>query len=250
MLTRGGQMRSSTTGKWLCKYVLLWCLGASGLHAQSGIVDANNYDAFWLWAGVAAQPALQHARTVYLLEAEVRPGKKALISQRPSVPHVQHAAVWMVVRVETLQWSPTQYAEVLRDLERWHQARNRIEGLQIDFDARTHHLDQYAAFLRNLRQRLPADCKLGITGLLDWSSNGDPQGLAALAGIVDEVVLQIYQGRQVIPGYQQYLSHLQGLRIPFRIGLLQGGEWQPPASLASHPYFRGFVVFLQNPVAR
>jgi hypothetical protein len=47
--------------------------------------------------------------------------------------------------------------------------------------------------------RLPGN--LGVTGLLDWGANGDRAGLDALAGTVDKVVLQIYQGRHVIPGY-------------------------------------------------
>lgn len=241
-------MRSSFTGRGYRRLALmLWLSITSITSAQPSVVDANDYDAFWLWAGVVPQPALTHARTVYLLDAEVRPGKAALISQRPALPHVQHADVWMVIRVETLDWSPTHYAQVLADLARWRQAGNRIAGLQIDFDAHTRHLEEYAAFLKDLRRRLPADCKLGITGLLDWSSHGDPQGLDALAGAVDEVVLQIYQGRHVIAGYEQYLTRLNRLKIPFRIGLLEDGSWQQPANLTSNPYFRGFVVFLHNP---
>ncbi|MGO4211681.1 DUF3142 domain-containing protein [Terriglobus sp. YAF25] len=240
-------MRFSITGR-ARHWIALLALGATNIFcAQSSVVDVNRYDAFWLWAGVTPQPALAHARTVYLLDAEVRPGKSMLISQRPALPHVQHADVWMVVRVETLDWSPTLYSQVLSDLARWRQAGNRIAGLQIDFDANTHRLEEYAAFLKDLRRRLPADYKLGITGLLDWSSHGDPQGLDALAGAVDEVVLQIYQGRHVIPGYEQYLTRLDRLKIPFRIGLLENGEWQQPANLASNLYFRGFVVFLLNP---
>ena len=136
----------------------------------------------------------------------------------------------------------------IRDrLQRWRAAGNRVVGVQIDFDARTRHLDEYADFLRDLRRRLPPDCRLGITGLLDWSANGAPEGLEALAGVVDEIVLQIYQGRHVIPGYAAYLARLDRLRVPFRIGLLQGGEWTSPPSLAEHPFFRGYVVFLLNP---
>ena len=244
-------MRCNTTGRaqrWLAPW-LLSLSAAAGCCAQTSVVDANRYDAFWLWAGVVPQPALTHARSVYILDAEVRPGKARLISQRPAIPHVQHAEVWMVVRVETLDWTPALYTQVLADLERWHQPGSRIAGLQIDFDAHTHHLEAYAAFLKDLRRRLPAADKLSITGLLDWSSHGDPQGLDVLAGAVDEVVLQIYQGRHVIAGYEQYLRRLDRLKIPFRIGLLEGGEWQPPADLAANPYFRGFVVFLHNPAA-
>ena len=60
-------------------------------------------------------------------------------------------------------------------------------------------------------------------------------------------MLQIYQGRRVIPGYQGYLASLHRLPVPFRIGLLEGGEWRAPAGLTANPRFRGYVVFLQNP---
>jgi hypothetical protein len=162
------------------------------------------------------------------------------------VPHLTKPEVWMAVRVETLDWPPQVYAQLLAALARWRAAGNRVVGVQIDFDAATRHLDRYAAFLRHLRTQLPADCKLGVTGLLDWSANGDPAGLDALAGAVDEAVLQIYQGRRVIPGYQAYLAKLGRMKIPFRIGLLQGGDWQPPPALAANRMFRGYVVFLRN----
>jgi len=80
----------------------------------------------------------------------------------------------------------------------------------------------------------------------DWSAHGDPAGLDRLAGTVDEVVLQIYQGRHVIPGYAGYLSRLGAMKVPFRIGLLQGGEWRAPPGLETNPKFRGYVVFLRN----
>ena len=206
------------------------------------------YDAVWLWAGVRAQPALATAKRLYLLQGQVEatdPVRYA--AQRAAVPQLGNREVWMVVRVETLAWSPAIYDQLLAALGRWRAAGNRVVGVQIDFDARTRHLDEYAAFLRGLRARLPRDCRLGITGLLDWSANGDPKGLDALAGIVDEAVLQIYQGRHVIPGYQAYLTKLDRLKLPFRIGLLQGGEWRAPEGLEGNPYFRGYVTFLVNP---
>jgi hypothetical protein len=225
--------------------LLALCLSAPALAAT---VDARDHDAFWLWAGVRPQPVLDHAKTLYLLQAAVVGGDRPrVIAQRSATPRVGHADVWMVYRVETLRWTPQVHATLLAHLQRWRAAGNRVVGVQIDFDARTRHLDEYATFLRDLRARLPADCRLGITGLLDWSANGDPEGLQDLAGVVDEVVLQIYQGRRVIPGYAGYLARLDRLRIPFRIGLLQGGDWTPPDALARHPFYRGTVVFLVNP---
>ncbi|MET0369743.1 MAG: DUF3142 domain-containing protein [Sphingobium sp.] len=211
-------------------------------------VDAADHDAFWLWAGVRPQPVLGRARTLYILQGEVTARRPVrLLSQRPAIPRIGGADVWLVVRVETLEWPPAVYNHLLAQLRRWRAAGNQVVGVQIDFDAATRHLEGYASFLRDLRARLPADARLGVTGLLDWSANGDPAGLEALGGTVDEIVLQIYQGRRVIPGYATYLARLDRLAIPFKIGLLQGGEWEAPVALPGHPWFRGYVVFLQNP---
>jgi hypothetical protein len=215
--------------------------------AAASPVDASRYDAFWLWAGVRSQPLLARAKRIYLLQGEVGIREPVrLAAQRPAIPRLRGPEMWLVVRVETLAWPPRVYRQLLIQLARWRAAGNRVVGIQIDFDARTRHLEDYAGFLADLRRRLPPDCKLGITGLLDWSANGDPRGLDALADTVDEVVLQIYQGRHTIPGYERYLTRLDRLRIPFRIGLIQGGEWQPPDGLEAKPMFRGYVVFLQN----
>jgi hypothetical protein len=223
-------------------------LQVAAAEARTATVDANHYDAFWLWAGVKPQPVLDRAKAVYLLRAEVKAEPTThIVSQLSATPKIHHADVWMVYRVETLRWSPQVYTHLLSELQGWRAAGNRVVGVQIDFDARTRHLHEYAVFLKDLRSRVPAEYKLGITGLLDWSANGDPAGLDALATVVDEVVLQIYQGRRVIPGYQAYLARLDKVRLPFRIGLLQGGEWSAPPILQQHPYFRGYVVFLQNP---
>ena len=223
-----------------------WLLGFALAASPPAAVDAARYDAFWLWAGVRPQPVLHRARRLYLLEGQVDAEPVRLIAQRPAVPHLAAAEVWMVVRVGTLRWPPLIYTQMLSELSRWRAAGNHVAGLQIDFDAHTRHLGDYAAFLADLKRRLPHDCRLGITGLLDWSANGDPAGLDALAGTVDEMVLQIYQGRHVIPGYARYLAKLDRLKVPFRIGLLQGGEWTPPPGLANNPNFRGYVVFLTN----
>jgi hypothetical protein len=215
--------------------------------AEGDTTKVEDYDSFWLWAGVQPQSVLAQARQLYLLQGEVTLGEPPrLVAQRSALPRIGHAGVWMVVRVQTLAWPETVYAQVLAALERWRASGNDVVGVQIDFDAATRHLKNYAAFLADLRHRLPGGTKLGVTGLLDWSAHGDPAGLDALAGVVDEVVLQIYQGRHVIPGYETYLARLDRLNLPFRIGLLQGGEWSPPPGLEADPWFRGYVVFLLN----
>lgn len=207
-------------------------------------VDPRAYHAFFLWAGVSAPEWLDQARTVYMLAGEVRHGDPARYVSLRAIPRVQGPEIWLTVRVERLDWSEDVTAAVLRDLARWKAAGNRVAGLQIDFDAATRGLESYAAFLAGLRRRLPGEYALSITGLLDWSAGGDPGALAALAGVVDEVVVQTYQGRRTIPGYAAYLRQLRTLPIPFRVALVEGGEWQAPPGLAGEPNFRGYVVFL------
>jgi hypothetical protein len=216
--------------------------------APENTVDASRYDAFWLWAGVTPQPVLDTAKRIYILQGEVTKGDPTrLISLRATPPRLGLRETWLVVRVETLAWQPGIYATLLDQLAQWRRGGNNVVGVQIDFDARTAHLDSYAAFLRDLRRRLPRDCQLSITGLLDWSANGDPAQLQGLGTVVDEVVLQTYQARRTIPGYENYLRRLGTLTIPFRIGLVQGGSWTEPPELRNNPHFKGYVVFLLNP---
>jgi Protein of unknown function (DUF3142) len=214
-------------------------------------VDARDYEAFWLWAGVTPQPVLHRARTIYLLDGEVR-AKEAgrYMSLRPEPPRLPNKQVWLVVRTDTLHWPAPAYVALAKRLERWRAAGNGLQGLQLDFDARTRHLDEYAAFLTNLRRRLPARYKLSVTGLLDWSANGDPRSLVKLRGTIDEVVIQTYQGRETIPGYEPYFERMQGFDVPFRVGLVQGGRWREPPGIRSNRAFRGYVVFLLQPRRR
>lgn len=216
--------------------------------AEQGRVDAQAYEAFWLWAGVEPQPVLDSAKTIYILAAEIKGGPEGrYVDLRPAVPQVKHAQVWIVYRVETLAWDTKVLPRIRRDIEGWKAKGNRIAGIQIDFDAATRGLPGYAAFLKQLRSDLPKGTGLSVTGLLDWSSGGDSPALNALAGMVDEVVLQTYQGRHTIPGYQAYLRQLDRVELPFKVGLVQHGEWHAPPGLSRNPKFRGYVVFLLNP---
>lgn len=220
----------------------------AGCQQQPARVDAAEHDAFWLWAGVKPQPALQRARTIYILQGEIRDARiPHLVSLRPGTPDIRHAELWIVYRTETLQWGDDIVPQIRADLARWKAAGNKVAGVQIDFDAATKGLSGYAAFLRRLRTQLPQDAKLGVTGLLDWSSQGDSADLNALAGVVDEVVLQSYQGRHTISDYDTYIASLSRLDMPYKIGLVQNGEWNAPAALARDQDFKGYVVFLLNP---
>ena len=208
-------------------------------------VDASKYDSFWLWAGVAPKPMLQEAHTIYLLDGEVRASEHGrYVVLRPGVPRLSKPDVWLVVRTDTLDWPPAAYAILRHHLDSWGSSNPRLQGIQIDFDARTRHLGDYATFLEAVRRDLPPRYKLSITGLLDWSANGDPRALLKLKGIVDEVVIQTYQGRSTIWGYERYFERMRGFPIPFKVGLVEDGRWIEPNGLRTEPNFKGYVVFL------
>ncbi|KVC35266.1 hypothetical protein WS58_26100 [Burkholderia pseudomultivorans] len=219
--------------------------------APAGTVDPAQYDAFWLWAGVRPQAVVHGARTVYVLQGQIEASPQddaqvRILAQGTALPPSPNARVWLVYRAHTLRWTPRITQIMLAQLARWRASGRTITGIQIDFDARTRHLQDYLTFLQQLRTTLPDDCRLSITGLLDWSSRIDTDQVNQLRGIVDEVVVQTYQGRSTIPDYAAYLPRVARLELPFRIGLVAGGEWDAPRYLAANPWFRGYVVFLLN----
>lgn len=212
-------------------------------------VDACQHSAFWLWSGVKASDELRNAQTVYLHQGEVFKQAGEVVFQRLGLPvsRLTFPSIWLTVRFTTLDVPPTIVPRIVRLMQRWQTAGNQVVGLQIDFDAGTYQLADYTRFLRQLRQQLPPEFALGVTGLLDWAKTGDIATLNALA--VDELVVQSYQGRRTVANYQDYLPALSRLRIPFKLGLVQNGRRDKLAEtqLQRSPYYRGTVVFMLNP---
>lgn len=231
-------------------FLLAW-LALISSAASEEIVRASDYDAYWLWAGVRYRPELKSAATVYLLQGEIGPGgpdgKARLKPQGGGGPAPHAAALWLVYRVRSLDWGPEIALAIAQRLAAWRSQPGVTLGVQLDFDATTHGLKGYAAFLHALRPSLPPDCALSVTGLMDWASQGAPEDLDAIAGAVDEVVFQTYRGRETVAGIDAYLARLDRVRLPFRLGLAEGAAWSPPPALAHNPHFTGYVVFLRNP---
>ena len=67
-------------------------------------------------------------------------------------------------------------------------------------------------------------------------------------GVVDELVVQTYRGRNTVTDYQHYLPALKRLTLPFKLGLVQHGQWQPhwQQAFRRQPNYRGEVVVLVN----
>jgi hypothetical protein len=228
--------------------LMLWIAAAPA--AADEIVRAADYDSYWLWAGVKARPGLDKAKTIYLLQGEIGPdrfdGAIRLKAQGGASPGPHAPALWLAYRVRSLDWSPEIVAAITHRLALWRAEPGRVVGVQMDFDASTHGLKGYVAFLRALRKSLPTDCALSVTGLMDWASQASPEDLDELSGTVDEVTFQTYRGRATVDDIDAYVSRLTRVRFPFRLGLAEGAAWSPPAELALNPHFQGYVVFLRN----
>ena len=84
--------------------------------------------------------------------------------------------------------------------------------------------------------------------MLDWTKTGDINSINQLNGVIDELVVQTYQGRHTLNNYVDYLTSLNRLTIPFKIGLVQGGDWDTTwqKRLQQQPLYQGEVVFLLN----
>ncbi len=187
---------------------------------------------------------MAQAEAVYLLWGELQRGDPArIVTMRRSVPTAQSGERWLVVRADRLDWGEAAYAQLLDAARSWDRD-GRLTGVQIDFDSSTGELRNYAAFLADMRKRLPDGLKLSATGLMDWPANASDADLAAMRGALDEIVIQTYAGTTTIPEYPRYLAAAKRLRMPYRVAVVEDGEWAAPEHLASDPDFRGYVVFL------
>ncbi|WP_051526587.1 DUF3142 domain-containing protein [Alkanindiges illinoisensis] len=210
-------------------------------------INAHHYHSFWLWGNVNPAPYLANTTELYLLQGEVSFSnvlqQPTFTAQGMGLTTIKPAKIWLVYRTTTLQWSPELIQAIIRRLDSWQRYGNQVIGLQIDFDSATGQLEQYAKFLQSIRQQLPSQYQLSATGLLDWS-NASANTILSLGHVLNEIVIQTYQGTRTINNYRAYLPALGRLNIPFKIGLVQHGQWVADPTIEKNPYFKGYVVFL------
>ena len=211
-------------------------------------VDANDFASFWIWGDIQTAPYLVHAKELYILQGEIRYSKSKQIStftpQSVSILKLPHQKIWLVFRTHHLAWNEQNYQTVFKRLEHWRNQGNQVQGIQIDFDSRTHDLKEYALFLECFRKRLPPSYQLSITGLLDWTNFKDQKTLTILRNNISELVIQTYQGTTTIPHYPQYLKRISAMQLPYKIGFVQNGLRQNNSNDFNEPHFKGYIIFL------
>ncbi len=242
-LTITGRLRPKLLASLLAASVLGGC---ERTPETREIVDPANHTAFYLWSGVVPDPAMARAKAVYLHWGELRRGDAdSIVVVRRTVPEPPpDAELWLVVRAERLDWGEAAYDTVLAAARRWDRA-GQLTGIQVDFDASTPQLSDYAAFLSRFRARLPVRWRLSATGLMDWPANASQADLARIAEALDEIVVQTYRDTQTVPDYRTYLRATERLDLPFRVAIMDGAQWREPDHLRHNPDYLGTVVFLR-----
>lgn len=236
------------------------------------VINPKDYEQFWLWTPPKDDSKLSQAHTLYLLQGEISPHKvpyyrfntdtgetenegvtenrvqaalATLIPQGLGVRSLSDKKIWLVYRATSQEWSDEVMVQVIERLEKWQRAGNQVMGIQIDYDAPTYRLDKYAQLLKSIRKNLPEQYQLSVTGLLDWSNQADDPQFVQLSDAIDELVIQTYQGTTTLPNYAQYLRKLENLPFDFKVGIIEGGQWQGAAFLEDNPHFKGYVVFVR-----
>lgn len=116
-------------------------------------------------------------------------------------------------------------------------AGQQLKGLQLDFDCPTDNLGEYALFLKQLREALPAGDQLSITALLDWFRPGTK--IAEVLQRVDEYVPQYYDvGISGISGSSGGVDDITGAATP-----IDPSKWAPIFNSHSRPYRIGISIF-------
>lgn len=231
-----------------CMLSLIACQPSQSASSASYHIDANDYDAFWIWGEIKSAPYLNKAKQVYILQGEIRidqTSKQSILNaQGVSVLNIPHQKVWLVFRNHHLDWHNHELDKILKRIRQWENSGNHIQGIQIDFDARTKNLHQYGLFLQQLRKQLPQQYQLSITSLMDWTNIQDKETLRLFRENINEMVIQTYQGSTTIPNYQMYLKKISAMKLPYKIGLVQHGEWDRQLKFDTDPNFKGYAVFL------
>jgi hypothetical protein len=98
-------------------------------------------------------------------------------------------------------------------------------------------LNEYAYFLSQFRSQLPAQYKLSITGLLDWTNFKEQDTLKLLRQNIDELVIQTYQGTTSIPNYPEYLKRIASLNCLIKLVLCNNGKLYSDLKTVYDPHF-------------
>ncbi len=127
---------------------------------------------------------------------------------------------------------------------RWEAQGIRVKGIQIDYDSPTQKLGLYSAWLSRLRQVVPIEEPISITGLCDWLVSARDEEVLNLTASADFIAFMMYRGTRPLKLADSYIKKLQRAEFNFYIGLLKSQLANPLFSLVRETKgYRGVIVF-------
>ena len=204
--------------------------------------------AYWIWAGIVPEDAPAQADLLIYQGNFIEHETGNRFEHKGIYPSpLDQEAVWLVFRMHELPNLAFLDGVIDQYITRWNKHRVTVKGIQLDFDSPSAKLSTYANFLKDVRQQLPAQMKYSITGLGTWLMDADKAIIADLHKSVDHVTYQLYVGREPLINPHRYLSFLQRLQHPFKIGLLyHHPDMKGTEQLQHNPHYLGMTYFIQK----
>ncbi|MCG8591320.1 MAG: DUF3142 domain-containing protein [Proteobacteria bacterium] len=179
------------------------------------------YESYWLWAGVPDSRLPGRGAVSVHVGAVAWHGETLWFQAEGAGPRAfPGRSVTVVFRLNGLPPAHELVPLLEAQARRFEAVGNRVAGVQLDYDAPTARLLRYRDTLGEVRAGLDPRWRLSITGLLDWVATGDEHALARVAASVDEIVFQLYQGRDYVAELPHYVARFSRLPFPFAVGLL------------------------------
>lgn len=249
---------ASVTKRLLVAVVFLATLGMTP-HCEAAESHAAQPEwkiGYWLWEGYSTPPASEAKVDLLYVQAgtfgssppipvgkdlstpsseNLPPVRLAEVAQWPT--HLPQAEAYFAVWRNESPVSPgtdlvpklvQQYQELKHRAAR---AGQHLIGLQIDHDSPTNLLDEYARFLKALREALPKEDLISITALLDWFRPDTRIG--EVLQWVNEYIPQFYD-----------VDADRTAQTPLRIGkTIDAAQWAPIFNSYGRPYRIGIATF-------
>jgi Protein of unknown function (DUF3142) len=204
---------------------------------------------YWLWAGITAKYAPQNSE-LYVYQGLITSiGDNIVYNHFGLYPHpIKSKKLYLVYRLEGDLANEDKIVAIFQNtVSKWAVHSVATAGLQLDFDSPTSKLLIYSNFLKNVRDKLPKQYSLSITGLGDWSIYGNKRAMESISMVTDEIVFQLYQGRYPLKNIENYIQILKNYPFPFRIGLLSRYPNNNYLTiLDNNANFNGVIYFIQK----
>jgi hypothetical protein len=209
----------------------------------------QNATSYWLWAGINQSDA-PFMSELYVYQGDIKVVNGKFEYERMGLyPHpINSKKLYLVYRLEGGLPSVEAVVSIfLKAHGAWARHKVSITGLQLDFDSPTSKLLIYNDFLKEVRNHLPKEYALSITGLGDWAIHGDRKIMKSISFQVDEIIFQLYNGRKALANIEDYLRVLKKYPYPFRVGLLYSDLDKNYLDVVKkNTNYKGVIYFIQK----